>query len=459
MARFFTHLKDALERFQIQPERIWNMDETAFMTVHRPRSVVAQRGERNVASITTAEHGLLVTAAFSVSALGNCMPPFFIFPRARFRQHFLAAAPPGSDGAASPSGWSNGGIFLKFLEHFKRHAAPTRANRFLLILDSHESHLSVPALDFSRDNGIVMLTLPPHTTHKLQPLDRTVFGPVKRLFNAACDNWMRLPPNVGRPLRMYDIPALAANPIRDGATAANIMSGFAATGIFPLNENVFSDSDFVGAEVTERVTSRPTTPDPDLRGDDDNEQANDADWDTFFGELIAEPAHTTVEEASQAVDMDRTLEEVQPYPSTRPRVGKPRGRKPGQSMIATDRAVIAARRAEQDARDAKKREQAAKKSKRLDKRLEREWVKEQMEEKKEERKRKKEEGAVKRAAKLLAKRAQKSAPSGSTSLRTSAPAKRVKADADPQPGPSGVRCLRVKSKRPVYTQYSGDSSD
>jgi hypothetical protein len=31
----------------------------------------------------------------------------------------------------------------------------------------------------TKENGIVMLTLPPHTLHKLQPLDRTVFGPYK----------------------------------------------------------------------------------------------------------------------------------------------------------------------------------------------------------------------------------------------------------------------------------------
>ena len=34
-------------------------------------------------------------------------------------------------------------------------------------------------------HGIVIVTFPPHCSHKLQPLNRSVFGPLKRYFNAA----------------------------------------------------------------------------------------------------------------------------------------------------------------------------------------------------------------------------------------------------------------------------------
>jgi hypothetical protein len=39
------------------------------------------------------------------------------------------------------------------------------------------------ALDFCKKNGIVLLSFPPHCTHKLQPLDRAVFGPFKKMIN------------------------------------------------------------------------------------------------------------------------------------------------------------------------------------------------------------------------------------------------------------------------------------
>jgi hypothetical protein len=67
----------------------------------------------------------------------------------------------------------------------------------LLISDNHESHLSVTAINVAKENGIVMLTLSPHTSHKLQPLDRTVFGPYKA-YNACFNDWMLS--NPGKPV-------------------------------------------------------------------------------------------------------------------------------------------------------------------------------------------------------------------------------------------------------------------
>jgi len=34
--------------------------------------------------------------------------------------------------------------------------------------------------------------LPPHTTHRMQPLDRTFYGPLKAHYNTECDKWMTI---------------------------------------------------------------------------------------------------------------------------------------------------------------------------------------------------------------------------------------------------------------------------
>ncbi|GFR98154.1 tigger transposable element-derived protein 6-like protein [Elysia marginata] len=49
----------------------------------------------------------------------------------------------------------------------------------LLLLDNHVSHLYIPAIDLCKENHITLLSLPPCTSHKLQPLDRVVSGPLK----------------------------------------------------------------------------------------------------------------------------------------------------------------------------------------------------------------------------------------------------------------------------------------
>uniref|UniRef100_A0A1B0D8L0 DDE-1 domain-containing protein n=1 Tax=Phlebotomus papatasi TaxID=29031 RepID=A0A1B0D8L0_PHLPP len=76
----------------------------------------------NAHPITSSERGTLITVALAVNAAGNSIPPFFIFPRVKYHEHFINGAPPGSIGAANPSGWMNADHFLQFLQHFKMHS-------------------------------------------------------------------------------------------------------------------------------------------------------------------------------------------------------------------------------------------------------------------------------------------------------------------------------------------------
>ena len=59
--------------------------------------------------------------------------------------------------------------------------------KVLVILDNHESHIFLCTIDEAKANGIVLLIIPPHTSHRLQPLDKTVFGPFKASYNLAMD--------------------------------------------------------------------------------------------------------------------------------------------------------------------------------------------------------------------------------------------------------------------------------
>lgn len=107
-----------------------------------------------------------------MNALGNSVPPLLIFPRVHFKEHMLKGAPAGSVGVANLSGWTNCNIFMQYLRHFKKHSYCDESNKILLILGNHDSHISVECLNFAKENGIVLLTLPP-------PLDRSIFGPLK----------------------------------------------------------------------------------------------------------------------------------------------------------------------------------------------------------------------------------------------------------------------------------------
>ena len=56
----------------------------------------------------------------------------------------------------------------------------------LLISDGHGSHESNEMLEKAFACNILLLSLPPHTTHKLQPLDVGVFGPLQKAWGKHC---------------------------------------------------------------------------------------------------------------------------------------------------------------------------------------------------------------------------------------------------------------------------------
>jgi hypothetical protein len=62
----------------------------------------------------------------------------------------------------------------------------------LLICDGHDSHITGKWVAHCMDNNIVLLILPPHSSHLTQPLDVGVFGSLKKHLAAEIDPLIRL---------------------------------------------------------------------------------------------------------------------------------------------------------------------------------------------------------------------------------------------------------------------------
>ncbi|CAE1245386.1 unnamed protein product [Acanthosepion pharaonis] len=144
----------------------------------------------------------------------------------------------------------NEDLFVDYMLHFIEHTRCTKERPVLLILDNVETHITINTIDLARENGVVLLTLPPHTSHRLQPLDRTVYGPFKKAYNAAMDGWIHSHP--GRTVTNYDIPTIVSEAQLCAMSQRSIKTGFAATGIYPYNKDIFVDADFASTAVTDR---------------------------------------------------------------------------------------------------------------------------------------------------------------------------------------------------------------
>ena len=218
--------------------------------MQRPNKIIAVKGVKQLGSITSAERGVLVTMCLAVNAVGTFVPPMFIFSRKMFKSHFIRDGPPGCTGTGNGSGWMTEVEFRVFMEHFVKHVRPSKDNRVLLLLDNHESHLTASTISYAKESGIILLSFPPHCSHKLQPLDRTVYGPLKKYVSAAQESWLRS--NPGKIMTIYDTPSVVREALPRAVIASSIISGFQVTGIEPYNREIFTDADFAPSLTTDR---------------------------------------------------------------------------------------------------------------------------------------------------------------------------------------------------------------
>ena len=93
----------------------------------------------------------------------------FVFPRVRFKDDFMIGAPPGAKGASTRTGWMNEDTWPEFLDHLIQHTQCTPDRPMLLILDHLKAHISLKAVEKAKSNGIVLLTLPSHTSLRSRP--------------------------------------------------------------------------------------------------------------------------------------------------------------------------------------------------------------------------------------------------------------------------------------------------
>ncbi|XP_049840392.1 uncharacterized protein LOC126285112 [Schistocerca gregaria] len=247
---FFPIYQRLLQKYQFNASRIWNIDETGVTVVQNSNKIVAARGQKQMGAITSAERGTLVTLTSGSNDAGNFIPPTFIVPRLKYSEMFIRAGPPDCIGAGNCSRWMTKKEFIIFVDHFIKHTKPIKEEPVLLLLDNHSSHVNIGVVEKAKENNVIMLSFPPHCSHNLQPLDVGVYGPFKNYINTAQTAWMHN--NPGETMTIYDIPGIVNESLPLALNLANIMSGFKASGVWPLNADIFQDSNFVPSYVTDR---------------------------------------------------------------------------------------------------------------------------------------------------------------------------------------------------------------
>ncbi|GBM71039.1 hypothetical protein AVEN_272385-1 [Araneus ventricosus] len=91
-------------------------------------------------------------------------------------------------------------------------------------------------LQLAEQNAIILLCLPPHTSHWLQPLDRSFFNSLKTNYYAACDNFLKNHPS--RKINRLQFGNLLNSAWVKSAHVEIGIEGFQACGIIPFDLDV-----------------------------------------------------------------------------------------------------------------------------------------------------------------------------------------------------------------------------
>jgi DDE superfamily endonuclease len=122
---------------------------------------------------------------------------------------------------------------LEWIKHFDKHTRDQAVGVYrLLILDGHGSHSTPEFQTFCEEKKIIVLYMPPHTSHLLQPLDVGCFSPLKTAYGRLVADLAR------RQIFHVDKPDFLAMYHQARASIFSektIKNAFKATGIVPFD--------------------------------------------------------------------------------------------------------------------------------------------------------------------------------------------------------------------------------
>jgi hypothetical protein len=247
---WFKLVQDMKAKYGILDEDTHNFDETGFMMgVIKGQIIFTGSEKRSNPKRIQPGNRDWVTIIQGVCAAGWAIPPFVIFSGKVLISEWYPGMPRDWVITVSPNGWTNNKLAIAWLEHFNAHTEErTQGIYRLLIVDGHESHSSHEFYKYCEEHKIIVLCMPSHSSHLLQPLDVGCFSPLKWAYGNEISSWARYSTHQVKKTTFL----LAFKIAFDKAiTKDNILASFRGAGLVPHDpERVLSKLNVVLRTLT-----------------------------------------------------------------------------------------------------------------------------------------------------------------------------------------------------------------
>ncbi|KAF7579141.1 TolA, Membrane protein involved in colicin uptake [Pyrenophora tritici-repentis] len=244
---YFELLHQKITEYHLEARDIYNMDEKGFLIgmIGRSKRIFSRRqwDKKEVrASLQDGSREFLTLLA-CCCADGSSLPPALIYAakNGAIRSSWVEDIKAGEHEvfvSSSLTGWSNNDVGLAWLEQVFDRYTKQRSGRWrLLILDGHGSHLTMEFIKYCDRHRILLMILPPHSTHTLQPLDVVLFKPLSQAYSNELTNHLYKAQGL-IPIKKGDFFPLFWRAWQASFKQSTILKAFEATGIWPIDPNV-----------------------------------------------------------------------------------------------------------------------------------------------------------------------------------------------------------------------------
>ncbi|KAL7292906.1 hypothetical protein TKK_0013574 [Trichogramma kaykai] len=222
----------------ISGSRVFNTDETALNFNPDGGPVLARKGSKNVYKVVGNNEKANLTTLVTANAAGQLAPTMIVYKYKRVPMEIYQKLPEDNFCVAgSDTGWMTAELFYEYIANIflpwlkeKKIELPV-----IMYLDRHVSHLTEPLSKFCNANLIYLIGLPPNTTHFMQPMDVSMFGPLKAHWRKQVNIYRMAKTKLSvekedfaqeleKTFKTMDLVQISAN-------------GFRACGLYPLDAN------------------------------------------------------------------------------------------------------------------------------------------------------------------------------------------------------------------------------